>query len=150
VTNAKHEAEAVGAHLKSRGRRVRVLTGEHSEDDAIFMRDLEENARAEGLEALVCSPTVRTGVSLEGGYFGHVLGLFYGTVGTPEDALQALCRVRTPAAYDLWLDPAVRTERLDLAAKYARLRPKTPTEAMYNQLKHAVELTERAPKRFTG
>lgn len=148
MTNSKPEAEALGAHLKSRGRRVRVLTGEHSEDDAVFMADLEGNARAEGLEALVCSPTVRTGVSLEGGYFQHVLGLFYGTVGTPEDALQALWRVRTLAQYDLWLDPTVRTERLDLAAKYAGLKPKTPTEATYNRLKYTVELTEQKAQAF--
>ncbi len=148
VTNSKYEAEALYAHLKSRGRRARVLTGEHLEDDADFMLDIEGNARAEQLDVLVCSPTVRTGVSLEGGYFKHVGGIFYGTVGTPEDALQALWRVRTVCSYDIWLDPAVRTERLDLEVKYAKLTPKTPTEATYNRLKHAVELAEQRSQAY--
>lgn len=150
LTNSKAEAEALGAHLRGRGRRVRVLTGEHDEGDAAFMADLEGSARAEGLEALVCSPTLRTGVSLTGGYFGHVFGVFHAAVGTPEDALQALWRVRTPARYDLWIDPRTAREHIDLAARYSATREHEAAalgrrvgleSATYRTIKHAVEAT---------
>lgn len=48
LTNSRAEAEALGAHLRNQGRRVRVLTGERNEGDAAFMADLERSAEAEG------------------------------------------------------------------------------------------------------
>ncbi len=151
LTNSKIEAEALGAHLKNLGRRVRVLTGDRAEGDAAFLADLEGSARAERLEVLVCSPTLRTGVSLTGGYFGHVFGVFHATVGTPEDALQALWRVRTPARYDLWVDPRTVRDRIDLAARFGATREheaevlgrRVGVESpVYQTIKHAVEHEE--------
>lgn len=150
VTNSKAEAKALGAALEARGRRVRVLTGERDADSAAFMRDLERNARAERLEVLVCSPTVRTGISLTGGYFGAVFGLFWSTVGSPEDAMQALWRVRTSATYDLWIDPQARREHIDLGAKYTATREHEVAlqgrrvgvdSQLYRPIKRAVELS---------
>lgn len=151
LTNSRAEAEALGAHLQSQGRRVRVLTGEHNEGDAAFMADLEHSAEAEGLEALVCSPTLRTGVSLTGGYFRRVFGVFWAAVGTPEDALQALWRVRTPARYDLWLDPRTAREQIDLTARYGATREHEAAalgrrvgqeSSIYRTIKRAVEFSE--------
>ncbi len=152
VTNSKTEAEAIGAYLSDLGKRARVLTGDHDEDSAKFMSDIDHHAEVENLEVLVCSPTVRTGVSLTAGYFKHVFGIFSSLVGTPEDALQALWRVRTPASYDVWLDPRMTREHVDLTARYGATREHEATrlgrrvgteKPTYRAIKLAVEHYEQ-------
>lgn len=151
VTNSKREAEALGAYLTSLGRRGRLITSETSSSEASFLADID--SQCEGLDYLVCSPSVSTGVSLEGAHFQHVVGLFYSTVGRPSDAVQALWRVRTGCTYDVWVDPAVRGDYFDLDARYGALREHEQqllgrelhleSSTTYDDIRRAVEMLER-------
>jgi phage/plasmid primase-like uncharacterized protein len=153
VTNSKREAERIDAYLRSLGCKGRLITSGTSGSESEFIKNIDGNARAQGLNYVVCSPSVSTGVSLEGGYFKHVVGVFGSGVGKPSDALQALWRVRTHVTYDLWLDPTVRREFIDLRAKYGSLleheehllgRKLPLTEnAFYEDIKHANEALEQ-------
>jgi hypothetical protein len=119
VTNSRRESERVAAFLESRGKVGRLINGDTSASEQDFLADID--ASCYGLDFLVCSPSVSTGVSLESGHFKHVVGFFGASIGTPEDAMQAIWRVRTPATYDLWIDPRVSTQHIDLEARYGAL-----------------------------
>lgn len=119
VTNSRRESERVAAFLESRGKVGRLINGDTSASEQDFLADID--ASCYGLDFLVCSPSVSTGVSLESGHFKHVVGFFGASIGTPEDAMQAIWRVRTPATYDLWIDPRVSKQHIDLEARYGAL-----------------------------
>jgi phage/plasmid primase-like uncharacterized protein len=115
VTNHAREAEMVHAFLQSLGKTGRLITGDTSASEAAFLADIDRNCQ--GLDYLVCSPSVSTGVSLESGYFTRVVGMFFADIGLASDAMQALWRVRTMATYDLWIDPSIRSDFVDLTAR---------------------------------
>lgn len=48
------------------------------------------------IRLMVHSPSLTSGVSIEGDHFDYVFGLFEGQTITPDDVLQALARVRKP------------------------------------------------------
>jgi hypothetical protein len=119
ATNSKRESERVHALLASKGKQGRLINSSTAGSERDFLADID--SQCSGLDYLVYSPSVNTGVSLESGHFKHVVGLFTSSVGTPEDALQALWRVRTSATYDVWLDPRLPSDTVDIQAKYGTL-----------------------------
>lgn len=119
ATNSKRESERVHALLASEGKQGRLINSSTASGERDFLADID--SQCSGLDYLVYSPSVNTGVSLESGHFKHVVGLFTSSVGTPEDALQALWRVRTSVTYDVWLDPRNPSDAVDIQAKYGTL-----------------------------
>lgn len=119
VTNVKAQANIITALLEHNGKTVKTITGDTSGNEQDFLRDIEKNAQRDGIQHVVCSPSVKTGNDLSGGYFKRVCGVFSSRIGKPESALQALWRVRTEVDYHLFVDPTKRHEFVNINAKYS-------------------------------
>lgn len=55
-------------------------------------------------DALIASPTIQTGISIEGNHFTKVVGCFQTGVGISDDFLQQLWRIREAKDYIVWFD----------------------------------------------
>jgi hypothetical protein len=100
ATDTQKGAVALAEALTGRGYRVGLVTGRRQDEQTkrAFASAPNTYPQEKGWDALVYSPAIAAGVSLESGYFGAVLGLYTGVV-SPADFLQQLFRVRTVAEY---------------------------------------------------
>jgi len=97
ITSTKRVANAVSAMLKDLGRRVLLLTGETnmSRSKAVDEFQADPNEAILKYDAVVASPALQTGVSIDREYFDHVIGIFPSVDGiTWQDHDQAIHRVR--------------------------------------------------------
>jgi hypothetical protein len=122
ATNSRKESERFGAFLDAHGQNGLVINGETSFEQHDFMADI--NARSAHLDYLAMSPSGSTGLSIDHDHFERVCGVFYRNVGTPEDVVQAISRVRQAREYHLWLDPAITSETIDLDARFGETMEK--------------------------
>ncbi|NJN12129.1 MAG: hypothetical protein HC815_30880 [Richelia sp. RM1_1_1] len=88
--------EATG---NSEGKHGLAITSDDlGEDEIAFLKNPEKFLSENPWVRYICaSPTVESGVSVEGEHFDAVFGLFRGTTSTSLSQMQALGRVRKPA-----------------------------------------------------
>ncbi len=102
-----HEVSGWLAEVKEARSDLRILlvcseTAGEEDVQAFFRAPSTESSK---YDLIVASPSVSTGVSIDGGHFALVCGEFSARVGTPHDALQALSRVRGAPELHVWVDP---------------------------------------------
>ena len=68
---------------------------------AFFTNPKDESKK---YDLIVASPSVATGVSIDNGHFDVVCGEYSARVGTPNDALQSLSRVRSCPELHVWVE----------------------------------------------
>lgn len=104
--NSKRLALALGAVLEANGVKTLTLTSEtnSSEDAEEFIKD--PTTQSLKYQAVVSSPTLSTGVSIDGPIFDTVIGIFDWQTGTYQDADQALSRVRQCNDVRVWIQHA--------------------------------------------
>ncbi|MDZ7703625.1 MAG: plasmid replication protein, CyRepA1 family [Trueperaceae bacterium] len=116
ATNSRKESERFDAFLTKHGSNGKLVNGETSFEQHDFMANINEQSRH--LDHLAMSPSGSTGLSIDHDRFERVCGIFYRNVGTPEDVVQAISRVRKAKTYHLWLDPVMASDAIDLDARY--------------------------------
>jgi len=98
-----------------------LLNSETSSEHQHELANMSEAVKA--YDVIVASPTIQTGVSIEGSHIDVVVCLFHSVVGTAEDALQQAWRVREAKELHVWADPmrqSLHTNRKALAATFSK------------------------------
>lgn len=109
AVNSRKEAIILAGLLRQEvpNSQVAVITGENSltEEGQALIGDI--NNRVLELDALVASPSLGTGVSIDVEHFDEVFLLGFGEVNTHRDLAQQMSRVRNPKerAVHAWVDP---------------------------------------------
>lgn len=110
--NNRKFATAVDAIAKEMGKTSLLITAEtnEQEDTTAFI----ENPTGESskYDVVVASPTLSTGVSIEGHHFTKVFGFFGNNPGTYQDADQAISRVRHCDDVSVWVQGNKKTPML--------------------------------------
>ena len=91
--------------IESFGHGVLVINSETSggELEQAFMKNPDAFLAAHPeIRAVIVTPSMATGVSIEADYFTKVYGLFWGVSSTDADMAQALIRVRKPISRVVW------------------------------------------------
>ena len=91
--------------IESFGHGVLVINSETSggEREQAFMKTPDAFlAEHPEIRAVIVTPSMATGVSIEADYFTQVYGLFWGVSSTDADMAQALIRVRQPIPRVVW------------------------------------------------
>lgn len=104
--NSKREAMALGEFMRMHNVGALVLTSETNDTDAAEAFILDPSNEALKYQVVISSPTLSTGVSIEGKVFDTVIGMFGWRVGTYQDADQALSRVRQCDDVRVWVQHA--------------------------------------------
>jgi hypothetical protein len=94
TTNSRKLATSIAAMIEDMGKKVLLVTAETNElpECVDFINDPTNECKR--YDAVVASPTLSTGVSIDGNHFTRVYGIFGINPGTYQDADQALSRVR--------------------------------------------------------
>ncbi|MFE4108384.1 plasmid replication protein, CyRepA1 family [Almyronema epifaneia] len=94
--------ERLVSQIEDLGLHCLVLNSETSggEVEQAFIQQPNENL--EGIDVVIATPSMATGVSLETEHFDKVYGLFWGVSSTDADISQALSRVRSPLPRVVW------------------------------------------------
>ena len=71
-----------------------LVCSETAADEPVRAFFKDPNGESKKYDLIIASPSVSTGVSISNSHFNVVCGEFVSRVGTPNDALQALSRVR--------------------------------------------------------
>lgn len=89
------------------GSQVMHINGENSGDAEVQDFVAAINDRVQELDALVVSPSLGTGVSIDAEHFDEVFLVGFGNVNTHRDLAQALSRVRSPRGGIIhsWVSP---------------------------------------------
>ena len=118
ATDSKAKALRLKAHLK--GAKVLLVTADTKGSPAqqAFMRD--PNVECLKYDAIIHSPAMSSGVSIEVEHFTRALGLFSGVI-VPTDAVQMLRRVRTITSWKVAFDWRQQTKLCGLASAEAIL-----------------------------
>ncbi len=113
--NNKHFATTVDAIVREMGKTALLVTADtnDSEEARTFIEDPTEECKK--YQVVVASPTLSTGVSIDGTHFDKVCGFFGINPGTYQDADQALSRVRNCGDVSVWVqghttEPILRDE----------------------------------------
>ena len=97
--------ERLVRQIESFGHGVLVINSETSggEREQAFMKTPDAFlAEHPEIRAVIVTPSMATGVSIEADYFTQVYGLFWGVSSTDADMAQALIRVRRPIPRVVW------------------------------------------------
>ena len=104
TTDSRSASKAITKQLEKLGAKVFLINSETSggDEEQQFItnpdRYLEQNPQ---WDAIVGTPSLCTGVSIESDYFQQVFGIFYGVI-TDADMAQGLSRVRQPIQRTVW------------------------------------------------
>lgn len=77
-----------------------------SDQAQAYMADPKTEARR--YSRMFASPSVQTGFSDDSEHWGHVIGIYSGAIGTPQDAAQGLLRPRGVEHLTVYANPAKR------------------------------------------
>lgn len=94
TTNSRRLATSIAAMIEDMGKRVLLITAETNEKPECIDFINDPTTESQRYDAVVASPTLSTGVSIDGNHFTRVYGIFGIKPGTYQDADQALSRVR--------------------------------------------------------
>lgn len=111
--NSKRFATIVDAIVKDMGKTSLLLTSETNElpeQKAFISQPTTESLK---YDVVVSSPTLSTGVSIEGNHFTKVFGFFGLNPGTYQDADQAISRVRHCASVAVWIQGNLKTPMIE-------------------------------------
>lgn len=116
TSNSRRFATAVDAIFQSMGKTSLLVTAETNDQpntQAFIENPTEECKR---YDVVVTSPTLSTGVSIDGNHFTKVYGFFGIKPGTYQDVDQALSRVRNCKDVSVWVQgnkrqPIIRSEQ---------------------------------------
>ena len=103
-TDSRSASKTITKQLEKLGAKVFLINSETSggDEEQQFItnpdRYLEQNNH---WDAIVGTPSLCTGVSIESSYFQQVFGIFYGVI-TDADMAQGLSRVRQPIPRTVW------------------------------------------------
>ena len=103
-TDSRSASKTITKQLEKLGAKVFLINSETSggDEEQQFItnpdRYLEQNPH---WDAVVGTPSLCTGVSIESNYFQQVFGIFYGVI-TDADMAQGLSRVRPPIQRTVW------------------------------------------------
>jgi hypothetical protein len=103
-TDSRSASKTITKQLEKLGAKVFLINSETSggDEEQQFIthpdRYLEQNNH---WDAIVGTPSLCTGVSIESNYFQQVFGIFYGVI-TDADMAQGLSRVRQPIPRTVW------------------------------------------------
>jgi len=101
--NSRKFAKQVDAIIRALGKSTLLVTAETNDKpatQAFIKKPTEESCQ---YDAVIASPTLSTGVSIEGDHFTKVFGFFSVMPGTFQDADQALSRVRNCGDVSTWV-----------------------------------------------
>lgn len=129
IYQRKGEALRVGLNRLEQGKRVAFFCNSLADTEGVYSLITAKHPHLKGLllnsetssehqheltnmteavknyDFVVASPSLQTGVSIEGSHIDVVIGLFHSVVGTAEDAVQQLWRVREATELHVWADP---------------------------------------------
>lgn len=97
--------ERLVGQIESLGRGVMVINSETSGGElhqAFMQKPAEFLAEHPEIRAVIVTPSMATGVSIECDYFTKVYGIFWGVSSTDADMSQALSRERRPIPRVVW------------------------------------------------
>lgn len=119
VTDSCKDARAIFTKLKKAKKKGMIITSkEKSKFANKFLENPEKVLEEKKYDFVVVSPTVESGLSIEGNYIQKVFAIFYGVVD-PDTAVQMLGRVRENVPRIVWAIPnviaqcATRPENMD-------------------------------------
>ena len=93
--------------------RVLLVCSDTSDEEPVKAFFRNPNGESKKYDLIIASPSVSTGVSIDNGHFDVVCGEFSARVGTPNDALQALSRVRNCPELHVWVEARRATKVTD-------------------------------------
>ena len=107
---ANADAATMAAMLRKArpGAKVGLITSDTSKTVEIKTALSDLDVYAKSCDALIYSPTLGTGVSIDvRNHFDHIMPILYSGVGTAQDAMQLAHRVRHPKSpqIDCWVSP---------------------------------------------
>jgi phage/plasmid primase-like uncharacterized protein len=106
VSNEKRTARQHYTLLSKTGKRGLYISGDNGDDPDVVALFANVNEESKQYDFIVASPSVSTGVSIDNGHFTWVGGTFGHLTGTPNDAMQALGRVRNTKKIHVHVDRA--------------------------------------------
>lgn len=142
ATNSRALANTLSAAASVLGKKSLLITAETNEqpDTTAFIKD--PKGESVKYDVVVASPTLSTGVSIEGGHFTKVYGIFGRSPGTFQDADQALSRVRGCVADAVWLQPNRTVPVLDSELNIYHAYIEKEQKSLIKLVGEAVPLTE--------
>ncbi|MGI0120263.1 plasmid replication protein, CyRepA1 family [Zooshikella sp. RANM57] len=109
-SNSKNKVNNLAGQLKKMGwsfnKQFIDISSKNSQDKDVLQLIQNINERAPELQAILGSPSIGTGVSIDKHNFTKTIGIFRGHIGTAEQAHQQLARARGVTEYHVFLDPA--------------------------------------------
>lgn len=114
--NSRKFATVVDAILRSMGNASLLVTAETNDRPETRLFIVNPTEECKKYDAVVASPTLSTGVSIEGNHFTKVYGFFQIKPGTYQDVDQAISRVRNCTDVSVWVqgnerEPYIRSEQ---------------------------------------
>jgi energy-coupling factor transporter ATP-binding protein EcfA2 len=103
ASNSRKFATVVDAIIKDLGRTSLLVTAETNEHPDTQAFILDPTNECTQYDAIVSSPTLSTGVSIDGNHFTKVYGFFSIQPGTFQDVDQAVSRVRQCNDVSVWV-----------------------------------------------
>jgi len=94
ATNYRQRATTIARCFEHNGKNVLLVTSHTTDRPEVQQFIADPDGESPQYDAVVTSPTLSTGVSIDVPHFTRIYGEFGGKVGTFYDADQALCRVR--------------------------------------------------------
>ncbi|MBI4847656.1 MAG: hypothetical protein HY808_03645 [Nitrospirae bacterium] len=94
ICDSKRRARQIFKKLKSLGVEILIICADNNNDEAVRRFFDNPNEESKKYYAIVCSPAVISGVSIDNHHFDEVVGFFGGSTIIPTDAVQGLGRPR--------------------------------------------------------
>lgn len=105
-TDSLRHTRDLDAHLDDP--KTLTINSETSGGDAVRAYFGDPTGTAPRYDRLIASPSVQTGLSDDSHRWQHVVGIFSGAIGTPQDALQSLLRARGAPQLTIYANPVRR------------------------------------------